>query len=296
MGRESVLVIQMQVVTGTWIDVGYLNNRDEKNWFRFDESYWARADRPVLGQIFEEQGRAWQPNAHVALPRWLSHLLPEGGVRDAVARAARVSKNREFELIRRLGSTDLPGAIRAVVPSQRVPSWSIPAHADEADGAEEDPLLKFSLAGAQLKFSVYGNERGLAVPIRGRAGNYIVKFPDGRPGFGGVPQAELGALELAQAIGIDTPKAMLIDPSTVTGLEEWARRVSGSALAIGDLIVAQRMGESIWKSWRRYSVFRLGESGRSTGAQILKPSRSSSRRLPASVALPRLLTASSSMC
>ena len=232
MGRESVLVIQMQVATGTWVDVGYLHNRDEKNWFRFDESYWARADWPVLGQIFEEQGRAWQPNAHVALPRWFSHLLPEGGMRAAVARAAGVSKGREFELMRRLGSTDLPGAIRAVVPSQGVPSSGIPAHADEADGAEEDPLLKFSLAGAQLKFSVYGSERGLVVPVRGRAGNRIVKFPDGRPGFDGVPQAELGALELARAVGIDTPKAMLIDPSTVAGLEEWARKVGGSALAV----------------------------------------------------------------
>ncbi len=57
--------------------------------------------------------------------------------------------------------------------------------------------MKFSLAGAQLKFSVYGYGRGLTVPAKGQAGNYVLKFPDGRPGFSGVPEAELGSLELA---------------------------------------------------------------------------------------------------
>jgi hypothetical protein len=37
---------------------------------------------------------------------------------------------------------------------------------DEHDD-EQDPLLKFSLADAQLKFSVHGDERGLTVPARG---------------------------------------------------------------------------------------------------------------------------------
>ena len=64
--------------------------------------------------MFEEHGRFWRPNAHVALPRWFSHLLPEGRLREAVANAAGVSGQREFELIRRLGATDLPGAIRVI--------------------------------------------------------------------------------------------------------------------------------------------------------------------------------------
>jgi serine/threonine-protein kinase HipA len=232
MDKESVLFIQLQSPSGEWIDVGLLRNRDEKNWFEFIDSYWDRADRPVLGQIFEEQGRRWEPNTHVALPRWFSHLLPEGRLRDAVARAADVNSSREFELIMRLGTTDLPGAVRAVTPAGKIPTSATPAPSDDSDEAERDPLLKFSLAGAQLKFSIYGDERGLTIPATGQAGNFILKFPDGRAGFDGVPEAELASLELARAIGIDTPKAKLVDPADVTGLEKWAAATKGMALAV----------------------------------------------------------------
>lgn len=232
MSDESSLLVQLRSPSGEWVDVGYLRNRDEKNWFEFIDSYWDRADRPVLGQIFEEHGRAWEPNSHVALPRWFSHLLPEGRLRDAVSQAANIKSTREFELIKRLGSTDLPGAIRAIQPSRAVPPAVVPASKSENGSNDKDPLLKFSLAGAQLKFSVYGDERGLTVPATGQAGNYIVKFPDGRPGFDGVPEAELASLELARAVGIKTPSAKLIDPAGVSGLEEWAAATMGNALAV----------------------------------------------------------------
>jgi serine/threonine-protein kinase HipA len=195
MSEQTTLLVQLQKPSGDWVDVGLLRGDGSRNWFEFLESYWELADRPVLGQVFEEHGRFWRPNAHVALPRWFSHLLPEGRLREAVANAAGVSRQREFELIRRLGTTDLPGAIRVVETVGHPPSSAVPALIDEHDD-EQDPLLKFSLAGAQLKFSVHGDERGLTVPARGRAGNCILKLPDLRPGFSGVPETELGALSL----------------------------------------------------------------------------------------------------
>ncbi|MGH3869450.1 MAG: type II toxin-antitoxin system HipA family toxin [Pseudonocardiaceae bacterium] len=235
MSSESALVIQLQSSSGDWVDVGLLRNRDEHNWFEFADSYWERADRPVLGQIFEEHGRTWKPNSNVALPRWFSHLLPEGRLRSAVALAAAVSSKREFELLRRLGSTDLPGAARAIPAVLEDRTYRVPSQASEKEKEEagvEDPLLKFSLAGAQLKFSVYGDGRGLTVPATGQAGNVILKLPDGRPGFEGVPEAELGALELARAAGIEVPRAWLVDLVDVAGLEDWATAVKGKALAI----------------------------------------------------------------
>ncbi|MDT3440512.1 type II toxin-antitoxin system HipA family toxin [Pseudofrankia sp. BMG5.37] len=232
MDVDTTLLIQIQT-RGIWVDAGYLHGtRDQKNWFEFSESYWTMRDRPVLGQIFEERGRFWQPSARVAIPHWFSHLLPEGRLRQAVADAAHVNSRREFELLRRLGATDLPGAVRAI-PAITPSAASSPDLATVEEPAEhEDPLLKFSLAGVQLKFSVYGDDRGLTVPAHGQAGNVILKFPDGRPGFTGVPEAELASLELARAAGIDAPKAFLIRPSEVPGLEDWARRTPGVALAV----------------------------------------------------------------
>lgn len=230
--QESTLLVKLQTSSGDWVDVGYLRSRNERNWFEFADSYWSLANRPVLGQIFEEHGRFWRPSARTALPHWFSHLLPEGRLRAAVAHAADVSSKREFELLSRLGATDLPGAVRAIPVGRSDDVTKVPSLAPGDDSGTEDPLLKFSLAGIQLKFSVYGDSRGLTVPTRGQVGNCIVKFPDGRPGFGGVPEAELGCLDLARQSGIDAPNARLVAPSEVAGLEEWSRGTAGMALAI----------------------------------------------------------------
>lgn len=225
------LVVHLQRPDGSWLVVGRLFHKDEKNWFEFDSAYWERPHRAVLGQIFEEHGRAWMPNSHVALPRWFSHLLPEGVLRTAVAHAAGVNYQREFQLMARLGRDDLPGATR-IAAEESHPGTDPPPPASERANLDEDPVLKFSLAGAQLKFSMLDGERGLTIPVAGQAGDYIVKFPDFRAGFAGVPEAELAGLELARAIGIDTPSARLVDSAEIDGLGAWAQRTAGRSLAV----------------------------------------------------------------
>jgi serine/threonine-protein kinase HipA len=222
MGRESTLAVQLQTGSGDWGDVGQLHHADNRNWFEFGDSYWGLGGvRPVLGQVFEKHERAWRPNARVALPHWFSHLLPEGRLRSAVAATARSHEVNEFDLLELLGSSDLPGALRVVAPD---------SGRDDAD--RDDPLLKFSLAGVQLKFSVYGDGKRLTVPATGQAGNVILKFPDERPNFPRVPEVELACLELARNAGLDVADASLVSPHDVRGLEDWARRSSGMALAV----------------------------------------------------------------
>lgn len=231
-GRSATLLVQIRTPEGLWIDVGFMRDDEPKIWFEFVDSYWNLARRPVLGQVFEEQGRHYRPTSHVALPHWFSHLLPEGRLRSAVADAAHTSPAREFELLRRLGRNDLPGALR-VIPVTSPNDLTPPDFGDDVVETDaDDPVLKFSLAGAQLKFSLFSDERGITVPAKGQAGNVIMKFPDGRPGFDGVPEAELGALELARAAGFNTVAAELRDPSEVRGLERWAEKTSGMALAV----------------------------------------------------------------
>jgi serine/threonine-protein kinase HipA len=230
--NTSVLRVLLQQPDGEWQLVGRLRNRDEKNWFEFDDDYWLRADRPILGQVFEDHGRAWVPRAHVALPRWFSHLLPEGMLRDAVARAADVKPNREFQLISRLGRHDLPGAVRITSDDSDAHERPVPPAEAAEHSVDDDPVLKFSLAGAQLKFSVVHDQRGLTVPASSEAGDYIVKCPDSRPGHAGVPQAEFAGLELARKVGISTPAAHLVDPADVRGLGPWAQQAGENALAI----------------------------------------------------------------
>jgi serine/threonine-protein kinase HipA len=233
MTKPTALIVQLQSPHGTWIDVGTLYNLEVKNWFEFFDDYWSMGDRPILGQIFEEKGAAWQPTAHVALPRWFSHLLPEGYLREAVAAAAGINKAREFNLIARLGLDDLPGALR-LRPATRIPGTLIPPEVEQAESwtTESDPLTKFSLAGTQLKFSIYRTSAGLTIPIKGQAGNAIAKLPDGRPGYSGVPEAELACLNLAASMGIDVPPRRLAPLSSISGLQDWAAKISELALIV----------------------------------------------------------------
>lgn len=229
----SALAVTLETPEGDLIEVGYLYNAIERNWFEFAPDYWDLPWRPVLGQVFEEHGRAWRPSSFVALPHWFSHLLPEGRLRDAVAAAAGANPAREFNLLSRIGVDDLPGALRIGPPdglaAARVPPELVIASADEPD---ENPLLKFSLAGTQLKFSIFRSARGLTVPLKGQAGNVIAKLPDTRPGYVGFPELELASLRLAELAGIETPNSSLVSLSEIAGLEEWADEISSPALIV----------------------------------------------------------------
>ncbi len=229
----DALLIEIQRPDASWVRAGWLRHNAEIAWFSTDASYWDSPNRPVLGQVFEENGRQWQPSSRLALPNWFSHLLPEGRLRALVAAAAGVHARREFFLLQRLGPEDLPGAIRATTAPVDSHGAAIPKPQDHEVLDDNEALLKFSLAGVQLKFSLkHDGERGLTVPARGQAGDWIVKLPDERPDFDAVPEAELGCLELARAVGIPTPGARLVKAEEISGLPEWAARASGEALAI----------------------------------------------------------------
>lgn len=230
--ETSVLGVQLYQPGGAWVDVGVLHRVGERSWFESSESYWDRVPRPVLGQAFEEHGPGWTPSATVRLPKWFSHLLPEGRLREAVANEAGVHEEREFFLLERIGGDDLPGGVRVV--EVEASGTEPTAGADEPVAAVEGDLgpLKFSLAGVQLKFSVSSTDRGLTIPARGVAGDWIVKLRDRRPGHEGVPEAELAGLELARASGIEVPDARLVEVSEIARLPDWATAGGGTALLI----------------------------------------------------------------
>jgi serine/threonine-protein kinase HipA len=94
------------------------------------------------------------------------------------------------------------------------------------------PLLKFSLAGIQLKFSISTDDRGPTVPLSGQSGNTILKMPDGRAGYEGVPEAEYAAMTLAMLSGLDVAPVSLIDARTIAGLERWSSKLPGASLLV----------------------------------------------------------------
>ncbi|WP_058554788.1 type II toxin-antitoxin system HipA family toxin [Thiohalocapsa sp. ML1] len=198
------------------LPVGVLTRNDsDGSRFQLLESYRERYPRPVLGQTFlDDLTRVHSTRAR--LPPWFSNLLPEGPLRELVARRAGVSETRELKLLARLGE-DLPGAVR-VVPD---PAEADMTYAPAADEGPEPAALpgeaqwRFSLAGVQLKFSAMKAERGLTIPVSGRGGDWILKLPDAR--YPRVPENEHATMRWAEQSGIPVSPLELVDLADVHG-------------------------------------------------------------------------------
>jgi serine/threonine-protein kinase HipA len=210
----------------------------DRHLFTFEESYLEDHRRQTLSLSFKSTagGLVVATRAYAAkLPAFFSNLLPEGHLRTYLARRAGVAPDRELELLGLLGA-DLPGAV-TVSPLQGAvgSGGEIPITQLLRMNAQGDGVLRFSLAGVQLKFSaVHEPTGGLTIPVDGMGGSWIAKLPSSR--FARVPENEYVMLELARAIGIEVPQTRLIDVAAIRGLPtgiDTLTSVTGSnALAI----------------------------------------------------------------
>lgn len=188
--------------------VGHLHQRGDYTWLEWQQGYWDDPDRPVLGLRFEDRPTERVSSA-LRLPPWFANLLPEGRLRDWVARDAGVSPEREMMLLRRLGA-DLPGAVIVEQVTEPVdvrwhPDVVVPGPPRKPD-SQSGP--RFSLAGVALKFSMLRDGERLTLPLRGQLGDWIVKMPG--TAYTHLPQNEFAIMECARAVGIDVPRTRLI--------------------------------------------------------------------------------------
>ena len=208
----------------------------DRQLFAFEQHYIDDPQRSTLSLSFKGSTGGLVTNFRPVgrrVPVFFSNLLPEGHLRDYLAKRAQVNPDREFFLLAVLGA-DLPGAL-VVAPLEGDEQSSEPHDAldDETRDAShggEGPL-RFSLAGVQLKFSaVMEASGGLTIPAGGLGGSWIVKLPSAR--FKAVPENEFVMLELARRIGISVPENKLIDMASIKGLPEQAHTVESMALAV----------------------------------------------------------------
>lgn len=211
--------------------VGRLHRHANVTRFVFEPEYWHLSDRPVLGLFFENDPHA-RHQSNMRLPPWFSNLLPEGRLRDWIAKARHTSIEREIELLLQVGH-DLPGAIKVMSAS---PDASMEPNASSSpDDINADTmhsaLWSFSLAGVALKFSMLAKGDRLTIPAFGEDGDWIVKLPD--KNHPDVPLNEHAMMVLARCAGIDTPDIKLVHRHDISGVpdelwpanEEWAYAV-----------------------------------------------------------------------
>jgi len=218
--------------------IGVINRlAGDQQLFAFEQDYIDDPNRPTLSLSFK--GRtgglvtAVRP-VTARVPPFFSNLLPEGHLRAYLAEQAGVKPGREFFLLAALGE-DLAGAV-TVTPleaGQHNKRDDGPNEKDDSDKDErrENSVLRFSLAGVQLKFSaLMESSGGLTIPAHGVGGSWIVKLPSTQ--FQAVPENEYVMLELARAAGITVPAIELIPIEEIRGLPKDAAHIKGKALAV----------------------------------------------------------------
>jgi len=203
-----------------------------RNLFAFNQAYIDDPDRPTLSLSFKDQfGELitnFKPVGQV-VPPFFSNLLPEGPLRKYLAERAGVKEHSEFFLLWMLGR-DLPGAI-SVHPAdgKELP----PQVEEELTPAERSNMLRFSLAGVQLKFSALQNgvkAGGLVIPVEGVGGSWIVKLPSQQ--YPGVPENEFSMMTIAKSMGMDVPDLQLLELDAIDGLPDGIGELKGQAMAI----------------------------------------------------------------
>lgn len=214
--------------------IGTLTNLGgDRTIFAFTEEYITDPDRPTLGLAFKDELGGlytdFRPYQKRVMP-FFSNLLPEGHLRKYLAEQAGVNPEREFYLLWALGH-DLPGAI-TITPADGE-AWPSDA-ADRADDHREeqrDNVLRFSLAGVQLKFSaVTEASGGLTIPASGVGGSWIVKLPSRE--FSGVPENEFSMMKLASLIGMNVPAIDLVSINAIKNLPEGMDKIGNHAFVI----------------------------------------------------------------
>ena len=207
--------------------------------FSFNDDYIADTARPTLSLSFKAASGEIITDlkpTQTRLPPFFSNLLPEGAMRDYLARQANVKSEREFYLLWVLGQ-DLPGALKivplhggALPPGISSSDQGAAGHVTFAPAQEKD-MMRFSLAGVQLKFSAIQEARGgLTIPANGVGGSWIVKLPS--MVFRGVPENEFAMMELARRVGIDVPENHLVPVSQIRGLPQGMAAMGEAALAV----------------------------------------------------------------
>jgi serine/threonine-protein kinase HipA len=206
----------------------------DRTLFAFNQAYIDNVARPTLSLSFKSPlGELVTdvPLTRTRVPPFFANMLPEGAMRDYLAKRAGVNPKREFFLLWVLGR-DLPGAI-TIRPADG-DAW--PAETGKNDDHDDDDhrrtALRFSLAGVQLKFSaVKSATGGLSIPAQGVGGSWIVKLPSAV--HDRVPENEFSMMSLAASVGIDVPEIKLIGLDEIDGLPDGiGENLKGPALTV----------------------------------------------------------------
>ncbi|HEY7959582.1 MAG TPA: type II toxin-antitoxin system HipA family toxin [Sphingomicrobium sp.] len=231
MARDPAILAVHLLAPGGPVKAGSLvRDSDGSVVFNVAEAYLRDSARPILSLGWYDPGsdegsrqrlaaRSDKLGLYGTLPPWFEGLLPEGALWDLVVSEMGPGDHDHFDVLTRLGA-DLPGAV-LVTPETEAPASAGPLTFTRVEGLRApapEGVVKFSLAGIQLKVIANADGERLTAPALGQSGRCIVKLASER--FEGLPEAEYAAMQLARMIGVATASCRLAPSETVRGVPE----------------------------------------------------------------------------
>jgi serine/threonine-protein kinase HipA len=202
---------------------------------------WLGQDQPfALSPHFPLGERRFEDASDARPVQWFfDNLLPEGGIRQALARFAGLSEQDAFGLLARFGE-ESAGALTLLPADEGAPPEGAyqPLSTDELRALIADlpqvPLIaahgraKMSLAGAQHKLGVRRVGDAFLLPV-GAASSHIIKPDNARPErYPFCPASEHFCMALAREAGLPAPETSLLHiPEAVYVVARFDRAVEG---------------------------------------------------------------------
>lgn len=245
--------------------------------FAYADPWRTSASAFPLSPSFPLEARTYVDTAEDRRVEWyFENLLPEGGVRRALAKYANLSERDTFGLLRRFGE-ESAGALTILShvegePLSMAEGRYAPLSREELRDLIRDlphvPLIaahgraKMSLAGAQHKLGVRLIGDDFLLP-EGMASSHILKPDNARPEhYPFCPANEHFVMSLAREIGLPVPATSLVHlPEPIYVVERFDRFVEGD-------VVRRRHQIDLCQMANKWPAFKYESDGGATARDL----------------------------
>jgi len=236
----------MTDILNVWIGdliIGQISSNEGRWQFTYSAEWLSSNDNYALSPFLNLHDDPYIDTADDKRVEWFfENLLPEGGVREVLARQASLSKNDAYGFISKYGN-ESAGALTILprnipMPDGRYVEMSNNELVSRINNSSASSLLSstndlhMSLAGVQNKLAIFYSNETFFLPKGQCASSHIIKPDNISTDYPFCPANEFFCMRLAQAVGLQVPKVNLLHiPNAIYMIKRFDRQLTDAGLS-----------------------------------------------------------------